>query len=248
MYGDLKKKFWMNYLGLERLSSLPYGTIIEGSRDYLRAVKRRKVFFDKVLDTSLPGVFIGIINNIPIIYGCVYGQVLTFEIAYISGLLKIPRIIQIGSCGAIHKDYLPATYLIVSDAYIGDGTFSYASKNIKTISSDPALLNRLEKLCISQKNPYKIGTVYSIFDILLETQEKINLLMKKKWNVIDMETAVTFSVAEHFGMKKAGILFIHDNLAIGRSTLEKLSHNEKRRLKILRNSMLELAVKSILKT
>jgi purine-nucleoside phosphorylase len=46
---------------------------------------------------------------------------------------------------------------------------------------------------------------------LAEGEREIEEWFSQGWSAVDMETATTFAVAEHFGMQRLAILFAFDN-------------------------------------
>jgi purine-nucleoside phosphorylase len=53
--------------------------------------------------------------------------------------------------------------------------------------------------------------MYTTAALFAENRAEIDLWARDGWDAVDMETATTFAVAEHFGMTAAAVHFVFDN-------------------------------------
>lgn len=71
--------------------------------------------------------------------------------------------------------------------------------------------DRWRSLPAAELAPLRCGRIYSTAALLAEGDAELTAWHADGFAAVDMETAATFAVAEHFGMDRGSILFVFDN-------------------------------------
>jgi purine-nucleoside phosphorylase len=58
---------------------------------------------------------------------------------------------------------------------------------------------------------YRTGAIYTTAALFAEGMEDVDRWFKDGFTAVDMETAATYAVAEHFHMERLSILYAFDN-------------------------------------
>jgi len=131
------------------------------------------------------------------------------EIVHLFGVLGARLVLQIGTCGGIADGLRAGDLFAADEAYCGEGASQYYKREGKrvratvTFSDMPSAERRgLSLVC---------GKIYSTSALFAEGREDIDNWARQGFSAVDMETAATFAVAEHFGMDRGSLLAVFDN-------------------------------------
>jgi uridine phosphorylase len=131
------------------------------------------------------------------------------EVGHVFGVLGTSLVVQIGCCGALADGIGPGDLFFAEEAFCGDGASQYYKSDGTSVAAtlSPgklALIPSDDILCHT-------GRIYTTAALFAEGRREIDDWHSRGYSVVDMETAATFAVAEHFGMDRASILFAFDN-------------------------------------
>lgn len=232
MLRELTKQDWLLMLNLPK-KRIPKVLILRGTRSLKREYEHHLQYFDNTLEIGSPNnvlqdVFIGDLDGFPVAYASVYGAPMASGVVHVFGVLGTSLVIQSGCCGALSEAIGVGDIVVAKEAYCGEGASQYYNPKGKTVKASTQFLQIL-----STKSPHDIlvhfGKIYTTSALFAEGREEIEEWYGKGFSGVDMETAATFAVAEHFGMKRISILFVFDNPRRKESILMKDTEKDERR-------------------
>jgi len=230
MLKELRRKDWLSWLSIPE-ERVPEVLVLRGTRNLRTRYDQHKELLSDVLEVGSPnGIFedvlIGDYCGTTVGYASVYGDVMASEITHVFGVMGTPVVIQTGCCGAI-GDGIPAGDLVCATyAHCGEGAAQYYVD-----TPDVAASMDLADQAVSSNVPLHKGPIYTTSALLAEGREDIERWRADGYIAVDMETATTFAVAEHFGMKRLSLLFAFDNPRQGEHILLSDSEKQERRAK-----------------
>lgn len=213
MLKELGKHDWLGILGLQA-EDVPGALILRGTRNLQSQYDVARELFSNVRDLGAPNgliehVLIGEFRGRRIGFACVYGAAMASEIVHIFGVLGTRAVIQTGNCGALADDLNAGDLFVPTEAFCGEGAAQYY-RNGSVSTASPELLAS-HALVGSDSPPTRRGRIYTTAALLAEGAADLEHWYAQGFAAVDMETATTFSVAEHFGMQRAAILYAFDN-------------------------------------
>lgn len=193
---------------------IPTALILWGTRSLKSRYSTVKAFVDDVLEIGSPNgvvedVMIGTTAGAVIGYASVYGAPMASEITHIFGVLGTPLVIQMGTCGGLADGLLVGDLFVAEDAYCGEGASQYYKPEGKRVSATVAF----DEFTTDSRAPVPIkrGRIYTTSALFAEGNTDIERWASQGFSAVDMETAATFAVAEHFGMDRGSLLVCFDN-------------------------------------
>jgi purine-nucleoside phosphorylase len=234
MLRDLTKSDWQELLKIPD-DRIPMALILRGTRDLKGQYTHMRTLFSDVLDIGdsnvvVDDVFIGNLDGASVAYASVYGAPMASEVTHIFGVLGTRLALQIGCCGALSETLAPGDIFAPSTAYCGEGASQYYKLDGKDVAasfgpSEIAELRSRESISI------RCGRLYTTSALFAESHQDIAQWRTQGFLAVDMETAATFAVAEHFGMERAALLYVYDCPIQGEHILlNDSAKNERRRL------------------
>jgi purine-nucleoside phosphorylase len=211
---DLTRADWLTILGLPE-SRIPSVLIVRGTRNFRSKYRAMIPYFDNVLELGTPNgiiedVLIGDVRGQPVGFACVYGASVVSEVVHIFGVLGTRAVIQIGNCGALADDLGAGDLFVAERAYCGEGAARYYKSDGEWVDASPNLL-RSRTLSRLRPEECRSGVVYTTAALLAEGEADVERWFREGFAAVDMETAATYAVAEHFGMDRVAILYGFDN-------------------------------------
>jgi purine-nucleoside phosphorylase len=208
---ELTKSDWLRILKLPE-ARVPAVLILRGTRNFQAQSRAMLSHFDDVLELGTPNgliedVFIGDLRGWPAAFGCVYGASMASELVHIFGVLGTAAVIQIGNCGALADDFSAGDLFVAQRAYCGEGAARYYKPDGPWVAASPTLLTS-EAL---SRESFRTGDIYTTAALFAEGAEDVERWFRDGFAAVDMETATTYAVAEHFGMERVSILYGFDN-------------------------------------
>ncbi|MFO0965236.1 MAG: hypothetical protein U0793_06580 [Gemmataceae bacterium] len=216
MLRDLTRSDWLSILGIPA-ERVPAVLILRGTRNLLRRYEAMLPFFDDVLEVGAPnGIFedvlIGRVGGVDVGYASVYGASMASEITHVFGVLGTTAVIQIGNCGGLANELQAGDLFVAEAAFCGEGAAQYYKSDGPWVQASADLTQRIGKACVEQAaGPPKRGKIFTTAALLAESATDLERWAADGFGAVDMETATTFAVAEHFGMKRAALLYVFDN-------------------------------------
>jgi uridine phosphorylase len=230
MLRELNGRQWQQILGIPD-ERIPQALILRGTRNlkFQAAIYRRH--FDDVLEVGSPNglieeVFIGKVAGGQVGYASVYGAAMASEVTHLFGTLGTKLVFQTGCCGAWADGIQAGDLFVPTKAFCGEGAAQYY------VSAKSVVAPTLEVGDLPAPMPrFFRGGIYTTAALFAEGAREIEQWVQDGWDAVDMESATTFAVAEHFGMDSAALLFVFDNPRDhGDIVLNDAEKDERRRL------------------
>jgi purine-nucleoside phosphorylase len=214
MLKELTKGDWLNILGLPE-SRIPAALIVRGTRNFGSKYRAMLPHFDNVLEVGTPNgiiedVLIGDVAGRPVGFACVYGASMASEVVHIFGALGTRAVIQIGNCGALADGFGAGDLFVADRAYCGEGAARYYKSDGEWVVASANLL-RSRTLRGLRPGECRTGAIYTTAALFAEGEADVERWFRDGFAAVDLETAATYAVAEHFGMDRVSILYGFDN-------------------------------------
>jgi purine-nucleoside phosphorylase len=247
MLGELTKDDWMKMLGIPQ-NRVPQAVLLWGTRNLKTRYTAMRQRFRQVHEIGSPNgllddVLVGMLGDICVAYASVYGAPMASEVVHLFGVLGARLVIQIGTCGGFGEGLKTGDLFISEEAYCGEGASQYYKTNGKTVAatimfSEASEINR-------HGIPIARGRIYTTSALFAESRADIDHWVGLGFSAVDMETAATFAVAEHFGMDRGSVLAVYDNPRGEDHILNTESGIDKLR-RTAQNTMVEIALDAII--
>ena len=246
MLRDLTKEDWMAMLDIPETYT-PCALLLWGTRNLKTRYATMRQHFDQVLEIGSPNglvedVLIGKLHKTCVGYASVYGAPMASEIVHLFGVLGARLVVQIGTCGGFVDGLKAGDIFIVEEAYCGEGASQYYKTNGKTVAATVTFSDISESETFGI--PIKRGKIYTTSALFAEGRADIDHWANRGFSAVDMETAASFTVAEHFRMERGSILTVFDNPQGQNHILITDSEKDERR-QTAQKAMVEIALDAI---
>jgi purine-nucleoside phosphorylase len=206
---DLTRADWLKILNIPE-ARIPAALILRGTRNLRSQYQAVLPSFTNVLEIGAPnGIFedvlIGEFAGLPIGFAGVYGANMASEITHVFGILGTRAVIQTGNCGALADDFQAGDLFLADKAFCGEGAAQYYKADGQWVEASPRLLRS------AMLPNCRRGAIYTTAALLAESMDDVEHWRQQGFAAVDMETATTYAVAEHFGMDRLAILYAFDN-------------------------------------
>jgi purine-nucleoside phosphorylase len=213
MLRDMTKSDWQALLRIPA-DRIPTAVILRGTRDLKGQYARMRTLFSDVLDIRdanvvVDDVLIGTLDGVSVAYASVYGAPMASEVTHVFGVLGTRLALQIGCCGALSETLATGDVLAPSTAYCGEGASQYYKLDGKEVAASFAP-SEIAELGGRQSDAIRCGRLYTTSALFAESRQDVDRWRTQGFLAVDMETAATFAVAEHFGMERAALLYVYD--------------------------------------
>lgn len=213
MLRDMTRDDWLSWLELEP-EQIPHAIVLRGTRNLKRHYAAHQAHFTDVVHVGSPNglfedVFIGRLDDVRVAYASVYGAPMASEIAHVFGVLGTRLVIQTGCCGGLADELDTGDLFLAAEAHCGEGAAQYYHGQSVVRASLAA--DCWQSLPAARDATLRFGRIYTTAALLAEGDAELTAWHADGFAAVDMETAATFAVAEHFGMDSASILFVFDN-------------------------------------
>ena len=138
---DLNRGEWLNALGMDT-ADIPKAVIMEGSWWRAQRTAWRLSYLDDVRELAFPDMFYGLWQGSPVVYSCVYGAPRAVELAHLFGVLGTPRMVMIGTCGALDPRLATGDVVVPSKAVAREGVahlYKGVAEHTGIVLADPHL-------------------------------------------------------------------------------------------------------------
>lgn len=237
---DLGPDDWMDALGMDR-RDIPHAVIMEGSWWREQRTAWRLGLLDGVRELPFPDMFHGRWKGSPVVYSCVYGAPRAVELAHLFGVLGTPRMVMIGTCGALDPELATGDVVVPMTAVAREGV-AHLYGVADTVDADPALtgLGRtaLEGRLIRASDSLHLtwSSIFAQSGAMVEEWRGLG------YGSVDMEAATLYAVARRFGFAATALLVVWDQLDADRSFLDPLSERESAALDAANAAVYEVAL------
>jgi uridine phosphorylase len=175
-------------------------------------------------------------------YASVYGAPMASEVVHLFGVLGARLIVQIGTCGGFGEGIKAGDLFVAEEAYCGAGASQYYKTDGKTV----AATETFSQMPDSARRGVSIarGRIYSTSALFAENRDDIDRWASQGFAAVDMETAATFAVAEHFGIRRGSVLTVFDNPR-GRDHILATDREKDDRRRAAQEAMVEIALATL---
>lgn len=241
---DLGREEWLEALGMDA-ADIPKAVIMEGSWWRAQRTEWRLSYLDDVRELAFPDMFYGFWQGSPVVYSCVYGASRAVELAHLFGVLGTPRMVMIGTCGALDAGLSTGDVVEPSQAVAQEGVahlYKTVAEDTGIVLSDPEL-TALGKAALESRGIRTTDSLHLTWSsIFAQSGAMIQEWRERGYGSVDMEAATLFAVAKHFGFAATALLVVWDQLAADRSFLDPLSPDEHSRLDTANTAVFEVAL------
>jgi purine-nucleoside phosphorylase len=138
---------------------------------------------------------------------------LALEPMIVSGAKEI---IVLGFCGSLSVGFEIADVVSISQAFSEEGTSKHYVPRKRLFSPSPALRRQVESGLRASGRDFKTGTIVSTDAPLRETKSWLRRNQKRGAELVDMETAAVFALAEFHSVRAASLQIVSDELSSGK--------------------------------
>ena len=228
---DLNRDQWLNALRMDA-KDIPKAVIMEGSWWRAQRTAWRLSYLDDVRELAFPDMFYGFWQGSPLVYSCVYGAPRAVELTHLFGVLGTPRMVMIGTCGALDPGLATGDVIVPSQAVAREGVahLYQGVDDTGVFPSDPNLtalgMDALESRGVRTADSLHLtwSSIFAQSGAMVEEWRELG------YGSVDMEAATLFAVAQHFGFASTAFLAVWDQLTTDHSFLNPLTAEEQSRL------------------
>jgi purine-nucleoside phosphorylase len=222
--GEVDGDTWRRVLGLGPQEH-PVAVVVEGTWWREEHTKRRLGRLDDVRELGVPDLFVGRRASQTVLYACPYGAPRTAEVIHIACRIGVEVAIQIGSCGVIDEDIPPGDVVVAGTASCLDGVSgSYTSA--ASVAATPQWTRLAADHLRDRGVGVHHGDIVTWPTLFNQPVSTVRAWQRGGYVGVDMETAATFAVAQHFAVARASLLVAWDRVLAGRSFLDPLPERE----------------------
>ena len=240
---DLGREEWLDALGMDQ-SEVPKAVIMEGSWWRAQRTAWRLSYLDDVRELAFPDMFYGFWQGSPVVYSCVYGAPRAVELAHLFGVLGTPRMVMIGTCGALDPGLATGDVVVPSQAVAREGV-AHLYKGVAedgVVLSDPDLTRR-GRAALESRGVRTADSLHLTWSsIFAQSGGMVEEWREAGYGSVDMEAATLFAVARHLGFAATALLAVWDQLTADRNFLDPLTHEEQSRLEAANTTVFQAAL------
>lgn len=246
---DLGREEWLDALGMDA-ADIPKAVIMEGSWWRAQRTEWRLSYLDDVRELAFPDMFYGFWQGSPVVYSCVYGAARAVELAHLFGVLGTPRMVMIGTCGALNPGLATGDVVVPSQAVAREGVahlYETPAEDTGIVPSNPDL-TAMGRAALESRGIKTTDSLHLTWSsIFAQSGAMVEEWREQGYGSVDMEAATLFAVAKHFGFAATALLVVWDQLTADRSFLDPLTPVEQTRLDTANTAVLEAALEVTLR-
>lgn len=145
----------------------------------------------------------------------VMGTAVLAQYLHASALLGATRTVLVGTVGGLSPDLQAADFIIPTVSRGTHSAWMYQRVDPPDFPSDPVLSASLARRLRAAAAPHSTiaeGPTTTCESILAESWDDVRDWSRSGYLGVEMEAALTFAVANHFGTSAAAVLYVADNL------------------------------------
>ncbi len=237
---DLGPDDWLAALGMDP-ADVPRAVIMEGSWWREQRTAWRLSLLDDVRELPFPDMFHGRWQGSPVVYSCVYGAARAVELAHLFGVLGTPRMVMIGTCGALDPDLATGDVVVPSTTVAREGVAHLYGVSDR-VEADRHLTER-GRSALKARGIRAADSLHLTWSsIFAQSGAMVEEWRASGYGSVDMEAATLYAVARHFGFGATSLLAVWDQLDADRSFLDPLTADEQARLDAANAAVFEAAL------
>ena len=221
---DLGRDEWLAALDMDP-RDIPRAVVMEGSWWREQRTAWRLSLLDDVRELPFPDMFYGVWRGSPVVYSCVYGAPRAVELAHLFGVLGTPRMVMIGTCGALDPTLATGDVVVPSTAVAREGVAQLYGVT-DTVAADRRLSD-LGRAALRERGVRASDSLHLTWSsIFVQSGAMVEEWRGLGYGSVDMEAATVYAVARHFGFAATALLAVWDQLDADRSFLDPLTAEE----------------------
>ncbi len=237
---NLDRDGWLQAVGLDA-GEVPAAIVLEGTWWHRERYPLRLAYLDEVRELDFPDMYWGRYRGTPVMFCCAYGAARAVEPVHAFGMMGTRVAIQIGSCGGIQPGPTTGDIMLPERVTIGEGASQYYGGKGQ-VSADPALIDEAERIFREREFTVHRGAHLTTSALFAQPPERVAGWRQRGHLAVDMETSAVFASAAHFGMRAVSLLFVWDELSLGRTFLDQYNPDELARQERANRVIFEVAL------
>ena len=233
---------WLTLLGLAP-HEVPELLVLEGTWWRQKALDTRLPHLTGVRELGMPDLWHGWLGGVPVAYCPAYGAPRAIEPVHALAVCGTPVIVQVGSCGGLQPGVRTGDVVLAEHGFIGEGASQYYG-GYGSSPADADLVDRAAALLASRGLTAHRGSTLSTSALLQQPDELVAAWSAAGHLGVDMETSAVLSVAAHFGVRAASLLFVWDELP-GRSWTDMFTPDEQAAQARANSAVFDVALKLV---
>jgi len=237
---NLTRAQWLEAVGLTA-DEVPTRLILEGTWWWRERTPQRLAHLTDVRELAFPDMYWGRHRDAPVLFCCAYGAPRAVEPVHVFGALGTPLVVQIGSCGALGAGMATGDIMLPEAATIGEGASAYYGAQGRAHAT-PALVAAAAARFAADGFTVHRGAHLTTSALFMQPRAQVEAWRDAGHLAVDMETSAVFSAAGYFGMRRASLLYVWDELLAGRTWLDPFSDEERARQRRANEAIFEVAL------
>jgi uridine phosphorylase len=237
---EVTREEWLTALKMPP-GEVPDVVIVEGSWWRQQRTDWRLSYLTDVRELAFPDMFWGRWRDKKVVFCCAYGASRTVEVIHLFGVLGAKLAVQIGTCGGLQSHLRTGDVILPEAALCREGV-AYLYGAVEAALGASAWLDHASNDLKARAHTVYRGTHLTWSALFAQDGRMVETWHRAGYLSVDMETATTYAVAEHFGVPAVSMLVVWDDLTRGRSFLDPLSDDEQAALNRANQSVYEVAL------
>jgi len=221
---EVTRPEWLAGLQLSE-SDVPDAVIVEGSWWREQRQAWRLDYLSDVRELGFPDLYWGRWKDTKIVFCMAYGAPRAVEVVYLFALLGTELAIQIGTCGGLQSELAPGD-IVIPDQVTGEDGVAHLFGSGSTTAATPHLMTLAAEALRGRDQKVFVGKHMTFSSLFAESVEMMEAWHASGYLSVDMETATTLSVAEHFNRSAVSLLVVWDELTRGRRFMDPMDDED----------------------
>ena len=244
MYKTLTRDDWLKVLQIEA-GEVPRALLLHGEWPPTSYFDDVEALCGESKPVPLPTLRLARVRGQMLGFGACYGSPQAATVLHPLAVLGTQLVIQTGWYGALQPGMTLGDLLVGDWAFRADGTSDWYLPKGEAADATPDLSEALLAACAARGISCHRGPLFSTSAIWAETVELVEEWRQAGYAGVDMETACTFAVAKHFGLRRAAILQLSDNLVESHHLFQRTPDDRARGAR-RRRELLEVGIEAAL--
>ena len=237
---DITATEWLEALELTEVE-IPDVVIVEGTWWRAERTAWRLSYLKDVRELPFPDIFWGRWQDKKVAFCCAYGAPRTVEIIHLFGAIGTRLAVQIGTCGGLQPHLRSGDVILPEVAFSRDGV-AHLYGATEAAKSSPNWTMKAQALLAERGITFQHGPHVTWSSLFTETAAMMDVWHRAGYLSVDMETATTLAVANHFDMSALSLLVVWDDLTRGKRFLDPLTDEEQAALDLGNQAVYEVAL------
>ncbi|MEO0560863.1 MAG: hypothetical protein AAF125_02045 [Chloroflexota bacterium] len=217
---EITRDEWLEALGMSP-DEIPDAVVVEGTWWRQQRTDWRLSYLEDVQELAFPDMFVGKWKDKRVAFCCAYGAARTVEVIHLFSVLGVKLAVQIGTCGGLQSHLRPGDVILPEVAVCREGV-AHMYGTPDAVLGDAAWLDRAQQQLDGRGITTYKGPHVTWSSLFTETTQMMEAWHKAGYLSVEMETATTYAVAQHFNIPAISMVVVWDDLTRGRRFLDPL--------------------------